>query len=204
MHVNCSLADRPGSSLFGHLGFLGIINNRCPHTSLCGEEGLPAVGGVRVYSSLCATMEVQSCFIRQQLSAYFRASACALQLCGRGGSCWCFFCRMVSSNGRTTMDRWRQEPRLHDCLGVDDSGSLSLSPNVILQLRLRIVSTNGVSLALSLVLTCSFSLARSAVCSAGAKAGSCSSLSFRDGLPPGNDADAGASRHSITCSFVQH
>ena len=32
------------------------------------------------------------------------------------------------------MDRWRQEPRLHDCLGVDDSGSLSLSPNVILQL----------------------------------------------------------------------
>ena len=45
--------------------------------------------------------------------------------------------------------------------------------------------------------TCSFvqplSLAGSAVCSAG-KAGSCSSLSFRDELPPGNDADAGASR----------
>jgi hypothetical protein len=60
------------------------VNNRRPHTSLCGEEGLPAVGGARVYSSLCATMEVQSCFIRQQLSAYFRA-ACALQLCGRGG-----------------------------------------------------------------------------------------------------------------------
>ena len=45
------------------------VNNRHPHTSLCGEEGLPAVGGARVYSSLCATMEVQSCFIRQQLSA---------------------------------------------------------------------------------------------------------------------------------------
>ena len=32
------------------------------------------------------------------------------------------------------MDRWRQEPRLHDYLGVDDYGSLSLSLNVILQL----------------------------------------------------------------------
>ena len=39
MHVSCSLADQRGSSLFGHLGILGIINNGRPHTSLCGEEG---------------------------------------------------------------------------------------------------------------------------------------------------------------------
>ena len=89
------------------------VNNRHPHTSLFGEEGLPAVGGARVYSSLCATMEVRSCFVRQQLSAYLRA-ACAPQLFGRGGSLLVFsVSRMVSSNGMATMDRWRQ------CVGVD-------------------------------------------------------------------------------------
>ena len=70
------------------------------------------------------------------------------------------------------MDWWRQEPRLHDCLGVDDSGSLSLSLNLILQLLPQnCLDQQSQPCPLSLVLTCSLSLAGSAVCSAGAKAG---------------------------------